>query len=41
MMTGLIAQAVGTYVLHPICIAFFAIMIASWAFLPKMDKHDD
>ncbi|QIW99102.1 hypothetical protein AMS68_004620 [Peltaster fructicola] len=39
LMTGLIAQAVGTYALHPICIAFFAAMLVGWALLPKVDKR--
>ena len=38
-LTGLLAQAVGTFVLHPVCIAFFCVMIVSWAVLPKVVKR--
>jgi MFS family permease len=38
-LTGLIAQATGTYVLHPICLGLFAVMIASWWVLPNVDKR--
>ncbi|KAK0982152.1 hypothetical protein LTS01_011451 [Friedmanniomyces endolithicus] len=37
-LTGLIAQASGTWVLHPICIGFYVIMLGSWAALPKIAK---
>ncbi|CAK3925957.1 related to MFS efflux transporter [Lecanosticta acicola] len=37
-LTGLIAQAAGTYVLHPICIAFYVLMIGCWVLLPKVKK---
>ncbi|TKX19896.1 MFS transporter-like protein 151 [Elsinoe australis] len=33
-MTGLLAQAVGTFVLHPICIACYVIMALCWRLLP-------
>lgn len=36
LMTGLLAQAVGTFVLHPICIALFVVMIGCGVGLPKM-----
>jgi fucose permease len=32
--TGIIAQAVGTFVLHPISIALFGVMLACWHGLP-------
>lgn len=38
-MTGLIAQSSGTWVLHPICIGLFAMMIACWAGLPRVLKR--
>ncbi|KAF2227083.1 major facilitator superfamily domain-containing protein [Elsinoe ampelina] len=37
-MTGLLAQAVGTYVLHPICIAMFVVMTICWKLLPKTTR---
>ncbi|KIW01916.1 uncharacterized protein PV09_06757 [Verruconis gallopava] len=40
-MTGLVAQAAGTWVLHPICIGLFAVMLGCWAFLPKKMKRDE
>lgn len=35
LMTGLLAQAVGTFVLHPICIALFVVMLGCWIGLPN------
>jgi MFS-type transporter involved in bile tolerance (Atg22 family) len=40
-MTGLIAQVVGTWVLHPICIGLFVVMLGSWWMLPKVEKRDE
>ncbi|KAL8694848.1 MAG: hypothetical protein Q9218_000608 [Villophora microphyllina] len=37
--TGLLAQEVGTWVLHPICVGLFASMIALWCCLPRVGKH--
>lgn len=37
--TGLLAQAVGTFVLHPICIALYVAMIAGWACIPRVGKR--
>ena len=37
--TGLLAQQVGTWVLHPICIGLFAGMVGCWAGLPRMTKR--
>jgi fucose permease len=37
-MTGILAQAVGTFVLHPICIALFVVMLACWLTMPKITK---
>ena len=34
--TGLLAQAVGTWVLHPICIGLFAGMVGCWWGLPRL-----
>ncbi|KAI9893096.1 MAG: hypothetical protein M1814_000643 [Vezdaea aestivalis] len=36
--TGLLAQAVGTYVLHPICIGLFGVMCLALLMLPNIDK---
>lgn len=40
-LTGLLAQKVGTFVLNPICIALFAVMGTSWAFLPRRQKRTE
>lgn len=40
-LTGLLAQKLGTVVLHPICLALYVVMIVSWACLPKMLKRSD
>jgi len=37
--TGILAQAVGTYVLHPIAISLFAVMLVSWYGLPNIRKR--
>lgn len=40
-MTGLLAQAVGTYVLHPICIACFSLMLVCWRLLPPGSRKTE
>lgn len=40
-MTGMLAQSLGTYVLHPICISLFVSMGASWWFLPKPARKSE
>ena len=37
--TGILAQAAGTFVLHPIAIGLFAVMLVCWFSLPKMIKR--
>lgn len=37
--TGLLAQKVGTVVLHPICLGLFIAMEISWLMLPRTMKH--
>ena len=39
--TGLLAQEVGTWVLHPICIALFGGMVGCWAALPRVRKREE
>ncbi|TPX14051.1 uncharacterized protein E0L32_000445 [Thyridium curvatum] len=39
--TGMLAQAVGTWVLHPIAVALFAVMILCWFMLPEPEKRDE
>ncbi|GIJ86131.1 hypothetical protein Asppvi_005005 [Aspergillus pseudoviridinutans] len=39
--TGLLAQSVGTYVLHPICIGLYGVMLAGWALMPKVSKRSE
>ena len=38
-MTGLSAQKVGTWVLHPICVGLFAMMAVSWGCLDRVGKR--
>jgi len=40
-ITGLLAQVVGTFVLHPIAIGLFAVMLACWFALPQVRKRTD
>ena len=40
-LTGLLAQEVGTWVLHPICIALFAVMVGCWSLLPRVVKREE
>ena len=40
-LTGLLAQGVGTWVLHPICIGLFAGMVGCWVGLPRVGKRRD
>lgn len=40
-LTGLVAQSAGTFVLHPICIGFFSLMLCCWAILPRTTKRND
>lgn len=37
--TGLLAQQVGTWVLHPICVTLFASMLLCWGALPTVQKR--
>jgi fucose permease len=39
--TGILAQAAGTFVLHPIAIGLFAIMLVCWYGLPTKPKRKD
>lgn len=41
LMTGLLSQAVGTFVLHPMCIGMYAVMTACWLGLPKVVKRTE
>ncbi|KAF5647295.1 tetracycline resistance [Fusarium sp. NRRL 52700] len=40
-VTGLLAQAFGTFVLHPIVIFLFVIMMLCWYFLPTEEKRTE
>ncbi|KAL9102981.1 MAG: hypothetical protein Q9163_001934 [Psora crenata] len=37
--TGLLAQQVGTWVLHPICVGLFGGMVVCWGCLPRVGKR--
>ncbi|KAJ5587347.1 uncharacterized protein N7459_003112 [Penicillium hispanicum] len=39
--TGLLAQSIGTMVLHPICIGLYGVMATSWLLLPKISKRSE
>ncbi|KAF9739365.1 hypothetical protein PMIN06_000935 [Paraphaeosphaeria minitans] len=39
--TGILAQAAGTWVLHPVCIGLYGAMIVFWWSLPRMSKRKD
>jgi fucose permease len=39
--TGILAQATSAFVLHPICIAFFVVMLGCWVALPKIRKRTE
>ncbi|EWG45493.1 hypothetical protein FVEG_06265 [Fusarium verticillioides 7600] len=40
-VTGLLAQAFGTFVLHPIVIFLFVIMLLCWYFIPAEEKRTE
>lgn len=40
-LTGLLAQRLGTVVLHPICVGLYVVMGVSWALLPKVAKRSE
>ncbi|KAH8808874.1 major facilitator superfamily transporter [Xylogone sp. PMI_703] len=40
-LTGILAQAVGTFVLHPIAIGLFLCMLGLWFFLPDTRKRTE
>ena len=40
-VTGLLAQATGTWVLHPIAISLYVVMIVCWATLPQTPKRSE
>ncbi|CAE7199657.1 hypothetical protein P3342_010283 [Pyrenophora teres f. teres] len=39
--TGLLAQALGTWVLNPVCLGMYAVMFACWFALPKVRKRTE
>ncbi|KAJ1708132.1 hypothetical protein G4B11_008606 [Aspergillus flavus] len=39
--TGLLAQNVGTFVLHPICIGLYGVMLTGWACHPRISKRSE
>ena len=40
-ITGLLAQATGTFILHPIVIFLFGVMLICWYFVPAVDKRTE
>lgn len=39
--TGILAQAAGTWVLHPVCIGLYVLMLAFWFSLPRVSKRKE
>lgn len=39
--TGILAQAAGTWVLHPVCIGLYVVMMACWFSLPRVSKRKE
>lgn len=39
--TGFLAQASGTWVLHPVCIGLYVVMMACWFGLPRVRKRTE
>jgi fucose permease len=39
--TGLLAQHLGTVVLHPVCLGLYAVMVVSWSCLPRIGKRSE
>ncbi|PVI03591.1 MFS general substrate transporter [Periconia macrospinosa] len=39
--TGFLAQASGTWVLHPVCIGMYVVMMACWIGLPRVRKRTE
>jgi fucose permease len=39
--TGILAQAAGTWVLHPVCLGLYAAMMACWFAIPKVHKRTE
>jgi len=39
--TGLLAQAAGTWVLHPVCIGLYVVVLACWFSLPRVRKRTE
>ncbi|RAO69918.1 uncharacterized protein BHQ10_005930 [Talaromyces amestolkiae] len=40
-VTGILAQSVGTVVLHPICLGLYGAMILTWMLLPRTSRRED
>jgi fucose permease len=39
--TGILAQAAGTWVLHPVCLGMYAAMMVCWFALPRVHKRTE
>lgn len=39
--TGILAQAAGTYVLHPVCLGLYVGMLGCWYVLPRVRKRTE
>lgn len=40
-LVGMVAQRVGTFVLHPVCVGLFVCMGVSWWWLPETQRKDE
>ncbi|KAJ0417241.1 MFS efflux transporter [Aspergillus carlsbadensis] len=41
LVTGLVAQKKGTWVLHPICVGLYGGMMGAWCLLPRQKKREE
>ncbi|KAL2836983.1 MFS efflux transporter [Aspergillus pseudoustus] len=41
LVTGLVAQKKGTWVLHPICVGLYGGMVGAWCLLPRGKKREE
>ena len=40
-ITGIMAQKLGTEVLHPICLLLFVVMEGCWFAMPKIERREE
>jgi fucose permease len=40
-VTGMLAQTLGTVVLHPVCLVLYGVMIIAWYYLPRTSRREE